>query len=102
MSEKTLIVVWLVALGFAPFRLVEAQQAKKVPRVGYLAGSGDANDPGSKAFRQGLEDLGYIEGKNILIEYRYVEAKVDRILSLVAELMQLKVDVFLSGHSRRA
>ena len=50
----------------------------------------------TEAFRQGLRDLGYIEGKNILIEYRYAERKLDRIPSLVAELVQLKVDVLVA------
>jgi len=78
----------------------EAQQPTKMPRIGFVSGTGDPNTPGFQveAFRQGLRELGYIEGKNILIEYRYVEAKVDRIPNLVAELMQLKVDVFISGH----
>jgi putative tryptophan/tyrosine transport system substrate-binding protein len=78
---------------------VEAQQ-QEIPRIGYLAGSGDPNNPGPEvvAFRQGLRDLGYIEGKNILVEYRYryAEGKQDRIPSFVAELVQLKVDVIIS------
>ena len=49
--------------------------------------------PNVEAFRQGLKDLGYVEGKNIVIEFRYAEGKPDRIPSLVAELVQLKVDV---------
>ena len=75
----------------------EAQQPKKVPRIGFVTASGDPNSPGPRvaAFRQGLRDLGYIEGKNILVEYRYVEGKPDRIPSLVAELVQLKVDVLV-------
>ena len=58
---------------------------------------GDPSNPGPyvEAFRQGLRDLGYIEGKNILVEYRYAEGKLDRIPSLVAELVQLKVDVLV-------
>ena len=48
-----------------------------------------------EAFRQGLRDLGYIDGKNVLVEYRYLEGKLDRIPDLVAELMHLKVDVFV-------
>jgi ABC-type uncharacterized transport system substrate-binding protein len=78
----------------------EAQQPKKVHRIGYVSGGADPDtpDPNVEAFRQGLRDLGYIEGKNILIEYRYIEGRVDRIPSLVAELMQLKVDVFISGN----
>ena len=97
MSARTIIVVWLVALGFAPFRVAEAQQPKKVPRIGFLAVSGDPNTPGPwvEAFRQGLRDLGYTEGKNVLVEYRYVEGKLNRIPSLVAELVQLKVDVLV-------
>ena len=76
----------------------EAQQAKKVPRIGYLSGAGDPSNPGPnvEAFRRGLQELGYIEGKNILVEYRYIEGKRDRVPSLVAELVQLKVDVLVS------
>ena len=55
--------------------------------------------PSVEAFRQGLRDLGYLEGKNILIEYRYVEGKLERIPSLVAELVQLKVDVLVCTSS---
>jgi len=86
----------LLALGFP----ADAQQLAKIPRIGFLSGSGDPNTPGLQldAFRRGLRELGYIEGKNILVEYRYVEGRVDRIPSLVAELMQLKVDVFISGN----
>jgi len=77
-----------------------AQQPAKIPRVGFLSGSGNPNTPGPQleAFRRGLQELGYIEGQNILVEYRYVEGRVDRIPSLVVELMQLKVDVFISGN----
>jgi putative ABC transport system substrate-binding protein len=77
---------------------VEAQQPTKVPRIGYLSGAGDPSNPGPnvEAFRRGLQELGYIEGKNILVEYRYIEGKRDRIPSLVAELVQLKVDVLVS------
>jgi len=77
---------------------VEAQQPTKVPRIGYLSGAGDPSNPGPnvEAFRRGLQELGYIEGKNILVEYRYIEGKRDRVPSLVAELVQLKVDVLVS------
>jgi len=89
------ILVWLVALALAPFHLADAQQPKKNPRVGYVSGSGDASNPGPlvEAFRQGLRDLGYLEGKNILVEYRYAEGKLERIPGLALELVQLKVDV---------
>jgi putative tryptophan/tyrosine transport system substrate-binding protein len=75
----------------------EAQQPAKVPRIGFLVGSGDIKNPGLNVelFRQGLRNLGYIEGKNILVEYRFGEGKEDRFPSLIAELVQLKVDVLV-------
>ena len=81
--------------------VTEAQQPKKIPRIGYLSGAGDPSNPGPnvEAFRRGLRELGYIEGKNILVEYRYIEGKRDRVPSLVAELVQLKVDVLVSPNS---
>ena len=90
------------ALGTLLFALsvsAHAQQPKKIPRIGYVSGSGDANNPTSSvtAFRQGLRDLGYIEGQNILIEHRYAEGKRDPVARLVAELVQLKVDVIVSS-----
>jgi putative tryptophan/tyrosine transport system substrate-binding protein len=85
----------LLALGLS----AEAQQPPgKIPRIGYVSGSGDPNAPGRRnveAFRQGLRDLGYIEGKNILVEYRFMEGTVGSIPSLVAELVELKVDVLV-------
>ena len=92
--------ILLAALLFALCFSADAQQPTKIPRIGFLSGSGDPKTPGPQleAFRRGLQELGYIEGQNILVEYRYVEGRVDRITSLVAELMQLKVDVFISGN----
>jgi putative ABC transport system substrate-binding protein len=92
--------VGIVALGAAFVMcgdVATAQQPTKIPRIGYLSGTGDANNPGPyvAAFRQGLRDLGYVEGKNILVEYRYVEGKSDRIPSFVSEFTQLKVDVLV-------
>jgi putative ABC transport system substrate-binding protein len=97
MSGK--IFVWLLAtvlLTTAP--PTEAQQPTNIPRIGYLSGSGNPKTPGPQVegFRQGLRDLGYIEGKNIVIEYRYVERGLDRVAGLVAELVQLKVDVLVA------
>ncbi len=78
--------------------IAEAQQPGKVPRIGYVSGGDDPKLRAAvKGFRQGLRDLGYIEGKTILVEYRYAEGKLDRIPGLVAELVQLKVDVLVSG-----
>jgi putative ABC transport system substrate-binding protein len=92
--SSILVATLVLVLGVA----AEAQQPKKVHRIGYLAGRGDPStpDPLIDAFRQGLRDLGYIEGKNIVVEYRYAEGKLDRIPSLVTELVQLKVDVLVS------
>jgi putative ABC transport system substrate-binding protein len=86
-----------LALGALLFALTfpaEAQQLKKVPRVGYLSGTG-SEAPTIEAFRRGLLDLGYIEGKNILFEYRDIGVTQERIPGLVAELVQLKVDVLV-------
>jgi putative tryptophan/tyrosine transport system substrate-binding protein len=77
--------------------LAEAQQANKIPRIGYVSAAGSANNPGLQIehFQRGLRDLGYIEGKTIVVEYRYLEGKLDRIPNLVAELVQMKIDVFV-------
>jgi putative tryptophan/tyrosine transport system substrate-binding protein len=87
------------AMVFALCVIAEAQQPKKLPRLGYLVTAGDPGnlDVPDKAFRQGLRDLGYVEGENILVEYRYLEGKRDRIPSLVTELVQLKVDVLVAS-----
>jgi putative ABC transport system substrate-binding protein len=89
----------LVGLTLASVQIAHAQQPAKVPRIGYVSGTGDLSNPGAntEAFRQGLRDLGYIEGKNILVEYRYAEGKLDPIPSIVAELVQLKVDVVVAA-----
>src|SRR3989338_8046149 len=95
MNKQIVICLLTTALlSIAPF--AEAQQPKKVPRIGFLWGSTpDAEKDRLAAFQQGLRDLGYVEGKNILVEYRYAEGKLDRSPSLVAELVQLKVDVIV-------
>ena len=90
---KKITVLTLCALLIALCCSVDAQQPKKVPQIGFLAGSREG--PSVRAFQQGLRDLGYIEDKNILIAYRYVDGNVDRIPTLVAELVQLKVDVLV-------
>ena len=95
MTKK--ILIWLLATLLTTAPLAEAQQPKKVPLIGYVSPTGDPKTPGPlvEAFRQGLRDFGYIEGKNIVVEYRYVEGRGDRNPSLVAELVQLKVDVLV-------
>jgi putative ABC transport system substrate-binding protein len=77
-----------------------AQPAAKVPRIGYLTGATpEGQSARIDAFRQGLRELGYVEGKNIIIEYRYAEEKLDRLPALAAELVRLKVDVIVTGGS---
>src|SRR5215469_11247921 len=74
----------------------EAQQTKKVFRLGYLS-SAVTDSARVEAFRRGLRELGYVEGKNIAIEYRYAEGKPDRPAALAAELVRLKVDIIVTG-----
>jgi putative ABC transport system substrate-binding protein len=98
MKIKTLISGLL--LSIATFvQLASAQQAGKVPRIGYLSGTSESGSGSLIAgFRQGLKDYGYIEGKNILVEYRFAEGKVDRIPSLVTELVELNVDAIVTSN----
>jgi putative ABC transport system substrate-binding protein len=77
--------------------VVEAQQPKKVPRIGYLTTvSLSAISARIEAFRQGLRELGYIEGENIVIERRFAEGKLDRLPELAAELVRLKIDIIVT------
>ena len=86
----------LCAMLFALCSSAATQQPAKVPRIGFLgATSPSAISARLDAFRQGLRELGYVEGKNILIEYRYAEGKLDRLPVLAAELVRLKVDVMV-------
>ena len=98
MTRKTIIVVWLVALALASFRLAAAQQTKKVPRIGFLSlASRSLTVPLHAAFQQGLQELGYVGGQNIELDYRWADGKVERLPELAAELIQLKVDVIVMG-----
>ena len=96
MAIKT-VVILLVGLVLASLPLAEAQQPPKVPHIGYVSGTGDPSNPGPyvEALRQGLRDLGHIDGKNIVVEFRGAEGKLDRVPNLVNELVQLKVDVLV-------
>jgi ABC-type uncharacterized transport system substrate-binding protein len=98
---KKLFRLFLIVAFFGAGPLAEAQQPVKIPRIGVLSRRGAPTptkpDPNADAIRQGLRDLGYIEGKSIRLEYRYAEGKLERLPGLAAELVQLKVDVIVSG-----
>jgi ABC-type uncharacterized transport system substrate-binding protein len=75
----------------------DAQQSKKMPRVGFLiAGSPSAYSTPIEAFRNGLRELGYVEGQNIIIEYRYAEGQENRLADIAAEMVRLKVEVIVA------
>ncbi len=96
--KKKVIGLALGAMLFALSFPVEAQQAQKIPRIGYLTSVSPATDSSrSEAFRQGLRELGYVEGKNIVIEYRYAEGELNRLPGLADELVQLKVDLIVAS-----
>ncbi len=97
-KKASVIGLTLFAMLFALCRPAEAQQAEKVPRIGYLSGSPpSAIAEHNEAFRQGLRELGYMEGKNIVIEWRSAEGKRDRLPALATELVHLKVDVIVTA-----
>jgi putative tryptophan/tyrosine transport system substrate-binding protein len=92
-----LSILFVVAL-LAVAVIAEAQQPKKVPRIGYLSGTSlSANSARTDAFKKGLRELGYIEGEGILIEWRSAEGKAEQLPALVAELVRLKVDIIITG-----
>jgi putative tryptophan/tyrosine transport system substrate-binding protein len=97
MSRK--IFVWLLAtVLLATVSIAEAQQPKTVPRLGYLAASDAARESArAEGIRLALRELGYLEGQNIAIEYRYAEGKRDRFPELAADLVRLKVDIIVAA-----
>ena len=97
-NPKWLRVVALVVTFAFGGVAVEAQQPTKIPRIGFLFGSPlSIASARIEAFRQGLRELGYVEGKSIVIEWRSAEGKLDRLPSLAAELVRLKVDVIVTA-----
>jgi putative ABC transport system substrate-binding protein len=98
MNSKKLAALALVALLFVFCLPAGAQQPKKVPRIGYLSNVDPALESArSEGIRLALRELGYIEGQNIAIEYRYAEGKPDRYPELAAELVRLKVDIIVAA-----
>src|SRR5215470_8488142 len=99
MNRRYLGIV-VAALGLlltAPLA-ADAQQAGKVPRIGFLSLTSPSDRPPLlDAFRQGLREVGWVEGQNIVIDYRYAEGRVDRLPDLAAELVRLKVDLIVAS-----
>ncbi|MGE5819246.1 MAG: ABC transporter substrate-binding protein [Deltaproteobacteria bacterium] len=99
---KKIFSLTLGALLFALCVCAEVQQqAKKIPRIGVLR-TGSSPDPNVEGFRRGLRELGYVEGQNIAIEYRWAKGKTDQLPDLAAELVRLNVDVIVTGGSQAA
>ena len=97
MHHKVILFL-LAASVLICFHPADAQQPAKIPRIGFLSGQSLSNiSTRTEAFRQGLRELGYVEGKNIVIEWRFAEGKLDRLPALAAELVRLKVDVIVTS-----
>src|SRR5215467_1113596 len=91
---NVLICVFLLALGIS----AQAQEPKKTARIGFLGATSSSTVTARiEAFRQGLRELGYVDGENIIIDYRYAEGKPERLPGFAAELVHLKVDVIVTG-----
>ncbi len=101
MIARTLCAIVTVAVGLLAAQLGEAQQPTKVPRIGFLVFSSPSTNISARfeGFRQGLRELGYIDGKNIVIERRFAEEKRERLPQLAAELVRLKVEIIVTGGS---
>ena len=98
MKKAAMTSILIVAILLAVAVIAESQQPKKIPRIGFLvASSPSPTATRVEAFRRGLRDLGYVEGKNIGIEYRYAEGKLDRLPTLAVELVRLRVDVIVTS-----
>jgi len=105
MRRRICVLICLLLTVFLP-AASGAQQPKKIFRIGYLSSFDPASDSaGTEAIRRALRDLGYMEGQNIAVEYRYAEGQLDRLPELAAELVHLKVDIIVvagGGRSPRA
>jgi ABC-type uncharacterized transport system substrate-binding protein len=101
MYARAFVFVCLLLAVMPPSVSSWAQQSAKIPRIGFLSALFPTTNPARiEAFRQGLRDAGYVEGKNIVIEYRYAERKVARLSALAAELVNLKIDVIVTSASQ--
>src|SRR4029434_2322633 len=96
-SFSVVLCALLLALSFP----TEAQQSNRVPKIGFLVvPSRSFFADRMESFQQGLQSLGYVEGKNILIEYRFAEGKLDRLPDLAKELVSIKVDVIVTTNTQ--
>ncbi len=104
MRLRTIGLISTLTLGlFAGPLPAEAQEAGKMPRIGFLGNSSPSSDAiRIEAFLQGLRELGYMEGENIFIEYRFAEGRLDRLPKLAAELVHLKVNIIVARGTRAA
>src|SRR5262249_14678488 len=93
--KAKILVYALPALILATIHLADAQQAAKIAHIGFL--SGRDSDEREEAFRQGMRELGYVEEKNIVIDWRFAEGKADRLPELAGELIHLKLDLIVTG-----
>jgi len=99
---KTTFIRLLLTFFLTTASITQAQQAKSIPRIGYLSRDLHPSDSRAdaplniEAFRQGLLELGYIEGQNIIIEYRYAEGRFERLPALAEALIRLKVDIIVA------
>ncbi len=91
-----LLAIFLSALILVPPSFIQAQQPAKIPRIGVLYPGSPGPSPLLDAFRQGLRELLYVEGRNVALDYRYADAKPERLRELAAELVHLKVDVIFA------
>src|SRR6476646_8805808 len=98
MSPSFVFLLALCAMLLTLSASAQAQQQTKIPRIGYLGGASLSAIPARiEAFQRGLRELGYVEGKNSVIEWRSAPGKPDRLPALAAELVHLKVDVIVTG-----
>src|SRR5213593_3730026 len=98
MKKTGVLSILFVAVLLAVAVMAEAQQPKKVPHIGYLTlGSISSSAPRREAFRDALRNLGYVEGQNIIVEYRYADGKTERLPELASEMVRLNLDVIVAG-----
>src|SRR4029434_10736647 len=101
MNEK---ITWLLTtVLLTTVSLAEAQQPKRIPQIGYLSyGSVEIEKSWLAVLQQGLRELGYLEGKNIVIEQRHAAGRSEKLTELLAELIRLKLDVLVTAGDRAA